>query len=428
MKQPWIWLVSGAALFGLPASAFAQPCPVPCNGVQVVCHHQNGIRNNTGLVAPNPANVAPIAGPNAANPGGNVPGDAEWKVWGCENGMTRGSGVHTLAGWEVGLFNSLPGAGTLAYTLPNLELRPVVPGPTGVRVPDLAAAPSYAAGLGALSLPVGTFRVNVSINTPTVATPAACPSTAALPTLSNADVSMLFLYPPGQVLGAPGYTFQLQTQNETTVLANGGNSYSGTINAATGAVPSYAPAQELFGELAFFEPTLEVLRLTAGFLAPSTGAGARDLAAGDSVVLRSEDWQGAVAAIAGQDRLAAFLFSDTSMGSPLCPAGPGAALLPGSLFLPGSTGSVALFPTPLTASLLSYSTGPGQGLLCHFPGDVFCGASGLPSVFTDMRAETAPILVPPGLSGSVLYAAALYLNLTTLTIEDGSNTVELLFL
>ncbi|MCI0588825.1 MAG: hypothetical protein L0323_18530 [Planctomycetes bacterium] len=428
MKKPGLWLLSASALAWLTASAHAQPCPIACTGTQIVCHHQNGIRNNTGLVAPNPANVAPIAGPNAASAGGNVAGDAEWKVWGCENGMTRGSGLHTVTSWEVGLFNNLPGAGTLAYQIPDLELRPVVLGPTGVRVPDFAAAPSYAAAVGAISLPVGIYRVNVSINTPTVAALATCPSTASLPTLSNADVAMLFLHEPGQVLGAPGYSFQVQTQNETTILSNGGNSYSGTFNAVTGAVGSYPSAQELFGELAFFEPTLEVLRQTAGFLAPSTGAGARELAAGDSVVLRSEDWQGAVAAIAGQDRLAAFLFSDNSMGSPLCPAGPGAALLPGSLFLPGSTGSVALFPTPLTASLLPYSSGPGQGLLCHFPGDVLCGAAGIASVFTDMRAETAPILVPPGLSGSVLYAAALYLNLTNLTIDDGSNTVELVFL
>jgi hypothetical protein len=127
MKKPGLWLLSATALAGLSASGSAQLCAVPCNGTQIVCHHQNGIRNNTGLVAPNPANVAPIAGPNAATPGGNVAGDAEWKIWGCENGMTRGSGIHTLAGWEVGLFNSLPGAGTQGYTLPNLELRPVVP-------------------------------------------------------------------------------------------------------------------------------------------------------------------------------------------------------------------------------------------------------------------------------------------------------------
>ncbi len=426
MKKPGIWFSASTALFGLPAFALAQPCPIACNGVQVVCHHQNGIRNNVGIAPP--AVLTPLAGPNAANPGGNVAGDAEWRVWGCENGMTRGSGVHTLAGWEVGVLHNPPAPGGQAFDLPDLELRPVVLAPTGVRVPDLAAAPPYAAALGAIALPVGTVRINVSIDTPTVAALASCPSMASLPTLSNADVAMLFLYPPGQALGAPGYTFQVQTQNETTVLSNGGNSYSGTIDAATGAVTSYAPGQELFGELGLFEPTLEVLRQTAGFPAPSTGAGSREFAAGDLVVLRSEDWQGGIAANAGQDRMAAFLFSDNSAGSPLCPPGPSAALLPGSLLVPGSTGSIALFPTPLTAPLLSYSAGAGQGLLCHLVGDIPCAATGLPSVFTDMRAETAPILVPPGLSGSVLYAAAFYFNLTTLTIADGSNTVELVFL
>lgn len=408
----------------LAQEAPAQPCPVPCNGTQIVCHHQNGIRNNLGIFAP--AVIVPLASPNAASAGGNAAGDAEWKIWGCENGMTRGSGVHTVAAWEVGLLNNPPSA-TVTYNIPDLELRPVVLGATGVRVPDLATAPSYAAAVGTISLPVGTFRINVSILTPTVAVPASCPTTAALPTLTNADVALLFLYPPGQVLGAPGYTFQAQTQNETTVLSNGGNSYSGTVDGATGAVTSYGPGQELFGELAFYEPTLEALRQSAGFAAPTTGAGARELAAGDIVVLRSEDWQAGFAANNGQDRMAAFLFSDNSAGSPLCPAG-GAALLPGSQFLPGSIGSVALFSTPLTASLLNYSAWPGQGMLCHAVGDVACAATGIPSVFTDMRAETAPILVPPGLSGSVLYAAAFYLNLTTLTIEDGSNTVELLFL
>ncbi len=411
--------------FPLAREAPAQPCPVPCNGTQIVCHHQNGIRNNIGIFAP--AVIAPLASPNGGSPGGNVAGDAEWKIWGCENGMTRGSGVHTVVSWEVGLFNNPPGPASFVYNIPDLELRPVVLGPTGVRVPDLAAAPSYTAAVGTISLPLGTFRVNVSINTPTVAAPATCPPTTTLPTLSNGDVAMLFLYPPGQIFGAPGYTLQVQTQNETTVLANGGNSYSGTLDAATGAVTSYPPGQELFGELAFFEPTLEALHQTAGAAAPTTGAGARELAAGDLVVLRSEDWQAGAAAMNGQSRRAAFLISDNSAGSPLCPAG-GAALLPGSLFLPGSTGSVALFSTPLTASLLNYSAWQGQGMLCPAASDVPCGASGLPSVFTDMRAETAPILVPAGLSGSVLYAAAFYFNLTTLTIDDGSNTVELVFL
>ncbi|MCI0586939.1 MAG: hypothetical protein L0323_08890, partial [Planctomycetes bacterium] len=102
--------------------------------------------------------------------------------------------------------------------------------------------------------------------------------------------------------------------------------------------------------------------------------------------------------------------------------------LAGSLFLPGSAGVLALYPTATTVALLPFSATLGAGLNCHVPAPAACGATGLPSVFANLQATTATILVPPGLAGQIVHAAAFYLNLTTLTLDEGSNTVELLFL
>src|SRR5262245_54766304 len=87
----------------LSTAALAQICPVPCpaSGGQIVCHHQNGIRNHRGGPA------VPLLGPNAAV--GNVVGDAFWKIWGVENGMSRGSGVATFTNWEIGADNTTAG-------------------------------------------------------------------------------------------------------------------------------------------------------------------------------------------------------------------------------------------------------------------------------------------------------------------------------
>ncbi|HET6204262.1 MAG TPA: hypothetical protein VFI25_15830 [Planctomycetota bacterium] len=414
---------SFAWVIGLSSIALAQPCPVPCLGNQVLCQHQNGIRNHRG----GPATA--IAGPNAGT--GNILGDAEWKIWACENGMTRGSGLATFTSWEIGASNTT--AGIQSFDIPDLELRPVVL-VGGVKEPDLTAPPIDNEVVGTIALPVGGFMINVTILGPTVAAPAACVGNAGLPVLSNADVAMLFLYTPGEVATQLNYYWNFQLTTEVSTISNPtvppgptGNSYSGTVDALLGVVTHYAIGQELYGKMGFFEPTLEVLRQTTGFAAPTMGSGARELAPGDLVVLRSRDWGAGVAAVNGQDRMAAFLFSDNSAGSPLCFPGPSPAFLAGSLLLPGSTGSVAIFPTPLTVGLLSYSATPGQGMLCH---DLMppCAGPGIPSVFSEMIADTAPALVPPGLTGSVLYAAAFYVNITTLTIEDGSNTVELVFL
>ncbi|MGH7151610.1 MAG: hypothetical protein ACREIU_12970, partial [Planctomycetota bacterium] len=76
------FLSSAIALLALSSPAPAQLCAIPCNGTQVVCHHQNGIRNHRGI-------ATPVAGPNGAV--GNAAGDAFWKIWGVENGMTRGT-------------------------------------------------------------------------------------------------------------------------------------------------------------------------------------------------------------------------------------------------------------------------------------------------------------------------------------------------
>ncbi|HKB14727.1 MAG TPA: hypothetical protein VKF62_01605, partial [Planctomycetota bacterium] len=48
--------------------ALAQLCAVPCNGTQIVCHHQNGIRNHVaGAVVGGAFTFAvPQPGPNAA--------------------------------------------------------------------------------------------------------------------------------------------------------------------------------------------------------------------------------------------------------------------------------------------------------------------------------------------------------------------------
>jgi hypothetical protein len=421
----------------LPATSLAQIplCPMPCNGTQIVCHHQNGIRNNRGAPA------TPVLGPNAAT--GNLLGDALWKIWGVENGMTRGTVPATFTSWEIGADNTTAGGqggtGTLTFDIPDLELRPVTLAGSspGVREPDMTAAAIYAAAVGTIALPVGGFRINVSILTPTVAVPASCPATTALPTLSNADVAMLFLLTPGEVAGAANYYENLQTTTEVNTISNpsvppgpAGNSYSGSIDGLLAAVAHMAINQELFAEMAFYEPTLEVYRQTAGFAAPTRGSGAREMAAGDSLFLVSEDWEAGARAIAGQDRLAAVVLSDNSLGSPLGlpPPGNPPGFLAGSLFLSGSAGMLALYPTATTVALLPFSATLGAGLNCHVPMPGACGATGLPSVFSEMQATTATVLIPPGMSGQVLYGAAFYLNLSTMTIDDGSNTVELLFL
>ena len=162
------------------------------------------------------------------------------------------------------------------------------------------------------------------------------------------------------------------------------------------------------------------------------GCAARELAAGNTLLLRVEDWQAGADAMAGQDRLSAILISDNSAGSPVgqAPPGGGPGFFSGSALLPGSAGFAPLYPTPLLGQLLvPFSATVGQGFNCHVVGDVPCSATtGIPSLFTDMWATTPPILVPPGLTGSVLYAAAFSVNLTTLTIPEGTNVVELVFL
>ncbi len=416
--------------------AFAQLCAVPCNGTQIVCHHQNGIRNHRAAMAGGVfASVMPQLGPNAA--AGNVPGDAEWKIYAVENAMTRGSGVSTVTNWEVGAINAGPGTNT--YLVPDFALRPVVVA-GGLKEPDMTAIPTAAFAAGTIALPTGSFRINVSILNPSVAVPSSCAPTTILPTLSNADVALLFLWdlpflpplPPLQ--NAP----MLVTATEANTISNpsipptgAGNSYSGTYDALLNVVTHYPITQELFAELGFYEPTLEVYRQTTGFAVPTRGSGARELAAGDTLQLRVEDWQAGADAIAGQNRLSAVLISDNSAGSPVgqAPPGGGPGFFPGSALLPGSAGLAPLYPTPLLGQLLvPFSATVGQGFNCHVVGDVNCGATGLPSVFTDLQASTPPILVPPGLTGNVLYAAAFSVNLTTLTIPEGTNVVELVFL
>ncbi len=426
-------ILAGTVFAGLafPSASLAQICPPPCNGTQIVCHHQNGIRNNTRVTA----STVPLPGPNAAT--GNVAGDAEWKIWAVENGMTRGNGVSTLTNWEVGATNG--GVATGIFDIPDVALRPVVVA-GGLKEPDMTAVPIASFVVGTIALPTGTFRINVSLSTPTVALPAVCPTTATLPTLPNANVALLYLYAPGEILGVtPGYWQNLVTTTEVNTVSNPsipptgtGNSYSGTFDATPGVVTHYPITQELFGELGFFEPTLEAYRQTTGFSSPTSGAGARELAAGDTLVLRVEDWQAGVDAIAGQDHITAFLISDASAGSPVgqAPPGGGPGFFPGSALLPGSAGVAPLYLTPLlSGQLLVFSARSGAGLQCPIVGDVACSATtGLPSVFTDLQAGTPPIPIPAGLAGLTLYVAAFSVNLTTLTIPDATNLVELLFL
>ncbi len=437
---------AGAAGVLLSSTALAQLCPVPCNQTQIVCHHQNGIRNHRG----GPATA--VGGPNAAI--GNQPSDAFWKIWGIENGMTRGSGLSTFTNWEIGADNTTAGpgpggTGTLVFDVPDLDLRTVTLAGTtpGVKEPDMVAAPVYSFAVGTISLPTGGYRINVSILNPTVAVPVSCPPTTTLPTLANADIAMLFNLTAGEVApsGLGTYYENLVTTTEVNTTSNLGvppapataNTYSGRVNGALGTVDhdpngdgTSSPSEELYGEMGFYEPTLEVYRLTTGFLVPTRGSGARELLAGDSLFFRSEDWESGARVLAGQDRLAAVVLSDNTLGSPLglAPPGPPPGFLAGSLILPGSTGVLGLYATGMTIGFLPFSATLGAGLNCHIVGDIGCTVNGLMSVFQDLQATTPTIPVPPGMAGLVLYAAAFYVNLATLTIDDGSNTVELVFI
>ncbi|HET6204260.1 MAG TPA: hypothetical protein VFI25_15820 [Planctomycetota bacterium] len=419
---------AAAAAALLTTSALAQMCAIPCNGTQVVCHHQNGIRNHRGVP------TAPWVGPNTLTIG-NFPGDAEWKIWAVENGMTRGSGVSTVTNWEIGAVSPAPG--TQSFNIPDMELRPVVI-VGGLKEPDMTAVAIDNEIVGNIALPMGSFRINVSIRGPTVAAPPLCGVAAGLPTLSNADVAMLFLYTPGTFPPPMNSYSNLVTTTEANTVSNPsvppsgtGNSYSGTYNGLLGVVTHYPINQELFAELGFYEPTLEVHRQTTGFTAPTRGSGARELAAGDTVVLVLEDWQAGIDAMNGQDRLTSILISDASAGSPVgqAPPGGGPGFFPGAALLPGSAGFAPIYVTPVLAqTLVPFSGTVGQGFNCHVVGDVSCTASGIPSVFTDLQASTPVILVPPGLTGLTLYVAAFDVNLTTLTIPEGTNLVELAFL
>src|SRR5262245_32952634 len=347
---------AGAAGVFLSTTALAQLCAIPCNGTQIVCHHQNGIRNHRGGPA------TPVCGPNAAT--GNAAGDAFWKIWGVENGMTRGTVPATFTNWEIGADNtaaagscgSQGGTGTLVFDIPDLELRPVTLAGgqgagsiAGVREPDMAATAIYAAAVGTISLPTGGFRINVSILTPTVAIPASCPATTTLPTLNNADVAMLFLLTAGEAAGQATYYENIAIQTEVNTVSNPGvapapataNSYSGRVDGLAGSVDHdvngdavLTSAEELYCEMGFFNPTLESYRQTTGFATPTRGSGARELAAGDAFFLRSEDWEAGARAMAGQDRLAAVVISDNTLGSPLglVPPGNPPGYLAGNLF------------------------------------------------------------------------------------------------
>ncbi|MGH7152200.1 MAG: hypothetical protein ACREIU_15955, partial [Planctomycetota bacterium] len=251
--------LTAVVLAALAAAGSAQLCPVPCVGGMVVCDNQNGIRNQgVGL-------AGPIAGPNAA--AGNVPGDAEWKVYGCEHAMSRGSGVQTFVGWEVGASNdpvSNPAGGPAAFILPDLDLLPVVVNAAGVRVPAFGAAPLGSFAVGPIVLPPGPSRVNVSVRAPAapgVGPPGACPPPAPpLVFLPNADVALVFSYPPGETLPpALGtvYSEQMLRGGELNTVLNGGASFSGWVDGLTGAVAVRPPMFELFAEIAFYEPALE---------------------------------------------------------------------------------------------------------------------------------------------------------------------------
>src|SRR5262245_24667189 len=123
----------GAGVAGalLSTGAFAQCGVPPCGALEtmVLCGHENGIQNWGGGV------TGVLVSPNAWG-GGNVPGDAEAKVTGCENGGTRGSGSSTLTAWDEYLRVYVPGT----YTLCDIDLTPVVLDPGGVKVPDLSGA------------------------------------------------------------------------------------------------------------------------------------------------------------------------------------------------------------------------------------------------------------------------------------------------
>lgn len=411
----------------------AQVCPPPaCNGT-VLCDHHNFLHNAGG------ATLALTQGPNAST--GNLPGDAEWRIFDCEHATTRASGFSTITGFQLRAMNQTsnnPAFGTALFQLPEIEIRGVTTNGTGQRIPDLGSPPSFSPVLGPINLSPGMWNVSIVLAPYLSSTspwgPPGCGPSPGLPVVPAQDFAVVLLYPPGEVFPPPLYSVYFVNEISTseanfalnTSAGGSPNSYSGQIDAyfSPPMIAVRPPNEELRVSVAFYEPVLEALKSGPGFpLTP--GSGARNLLPFENLVLWSSDWAAGERAFLGQDRLAVFIFGDSTVGSPLCPGG---ALFPAGGFLPGSPGAVSLHPTPLTFAALPWSLSFGQGMLCHLWSGG-CNPSGTPALWSAMRAETAPIAVPPGIpAGTTAYSAAFYLNLTTLVVEDGSNTVELVFL
>ncbi len=421
--------VAVSLLLGTAASA--QLCPPPACSGTVLCDHLNRITDY------NSQSVSAIVGPNT--PAGNVAGDAEWKILGCEHAMTRASGSVRLAGWTVTtLVQPLnnPATGFSFFEIPSFEVRPVTLNAAGQRVPDLSAPPLFAADPGPIKLTYGLYGMQVLASPLSPWGAPGCGPSPGLPTLPAQDLAFLVGYTPGESVSPPpgfGYFQSVLSVQEWNFLLNLGsngqpNSYSGRIDAATSppTILVRPPNEELMLSIAFYEPVLQAFKAGPSFfptLAP--GPGARNLLPFENLVFWSLDWASGEGVAQGKSRQAVVLLGDASSGAPVCPGG---ALLPGSAILPYSTGALSLYPTGTTLATLGWTA--LAGTQCHvWSGS--CTIAGDPTLDSTMHAETPPIPIPPGIpSGSRIYAAAFYLQSAPGALPvfvDGSNTVEIVF-
>jgi hypothetical protein len=387
----------------------------------------------------NAQSVSAVAGPNALS--GNIAGDAEWKILGCEHAMTRASSSVRLAAWTLATLVqpiNNPTGGVAPFDLPAFEVRRVTRNAAGQRVPDFAGPVLFAADPGTINISYGLFALNVLVSPASPWGPPGCGPDPGLPVLpTQQDLAFVVRYTPGESLPPPPASVYFQNvlsiaeENFALNIGSNGlpNSYSGWVDASTipPSVGVRPPSEELMLSLGFYEPVLQAFKAGPSFfptLAP--GPGARNLLPFENLVFWSLDWTAGEAAFLGANRLAVILLGDDSAGVPVCPGG---ALLPGSLILPNSPGALSLYPTPTTFLTLGWTI--FAGTQCHLWSGS-CTTAGNPTLDSMMRAETPPIPIPPGITpGSRVYAGALYLRFgpgTTPFFEEGSNTVELVFL
>jgi hypothetical protein len=374
-------LRTAVAVLGLTAAASGQ-CVDQCG--TLVPGNQNGIRMHRG------AGTTAIDFPNIAT--GNLAGDTLWKVYPCWV-LSNAAGTMTLTGCEVPLIaGNFLAPGTT--NIPDVEVRPAIPGAGGCLEPDFGAAAIATFAIGNINLPSGgAFNVNITLT----ATP-----------IPNGDVAMVYLATAGETSAMNNHARTFRTTLELNPTLCG---FSGSSTALP-SVTHLAVTDEIRFEMAFLEPVVQALGTDVGL--QRTGTAAYFPAAGTSLNWRCESFDGW-----NKGHMALLLLSATGG---VCP---GACSLTDAF---GGPECLSIVADPFTLPALRM---PGAfGAFVLTPATPLCGAAGF-SPFADGTRDTPPVLVPGGLAGFTIYSAMASFCLTptpgSSPVVATSNTIRMSF-